>query len=513
MARVSNKSDLEKNKNLYFNEEPQIAFRFDSQLNFDEEYFYGSRPKIELLQRLLIIDLWGSIRANIPNYLYGFKGRTRHFYDYKFSSGVIRLPPNMSNSLTEDSKINLNKRALNRDVAIFSFIKNTLLESGKVTNKRSDSMFFNINKLDINTVKSSELETILSKQFVSVLDKTPPKGISNYMSMHDYVSFAPYWWPNESTPSGLPYVRRDGYWRNECTLYSKESITNDRSALQLLIDRLTTLSIGYKFYKDEVLLNYISGQISHWFINDETKMNPNLKFSQTRRGIAKEHNYGIIDFKDIFYLLSSIKLINHELQDKKDFYYEGFKYWLTEYKYWLLNSEMAQKESCTHNNHATCYFLQLASIEAFLDNKNDLFKTYIQTNMHLIKQISNEGKQTAELKRTLSKHYVTFNLQQFLNLNLIFKNSLNLSYFDNDSKDNKLIKAIIWLYESKDKWAYKQIKNFDNNRLDVLFHLAKNNSNILDKYIPDNALIPINELPNKFEQGAGIPLFWKETLT
>ena len=513
MARVSNKSDLEKNKNLYFNEEPQIAFKFDSQLSFDEKYVYGSRPKIELLQRLLIIDLWGSIRANIPNYLYGFKDRTRHFYDYKFSSGVIRLPPNMSNSFTEDSKINLNKRALNRDVAIFSFIKNTLLETGKVTKKESDSMFFNLNKLNSQTVKSSELETILNKQFVSVLDKIPPKDISNYIDMHDYVSFAPYWWPNESTNSGLPYVRKDGYWRNECTLYSKESITNDRSALQLLIDRLTTLSIGYKVHKDPDLLNYISGQISHWFINDETKMNPNLKFSQTRRGIAKEHNSGVIDFKDIFYLLSSIKIINQELQEKKDFYYEGFKYWLTEYKYWLLNSEMAQKESCTPNNHATCYLLQLASIEAFLDNKNDLFKTYIQTNIHLIQQISNDGKQPRELNRTLSKHYVTFNLQQFLNLNLIFKNSLNLSYFDNDSKDNKLIKAIIWLYESRNQWEYEQINHFDNIRLDVLFHIAKNSSSILNEYIPNNALIPISELPSKFEQGAGIPLFWKETLT
>ena len=80
--------------------------------------------------------------------------------------------------------------------------------------------------------------------------------------------------------------------------------------------------------------------------------------------------------------------------------------------------EMAQKESCTPNNHATCYFLQLASIEAFLNNKNDLFKTYIRTNIHLIQQISNEGKQPGELNRTLSKHYATFNLQQFLNLNL-----------------------------------------------------------------------------------------------
>ena len=41
----------------------------------------------------------------------------------------------------------------------------------------------------------------------SVMHKklTPPSG-----DKHDYMSFAPYWWPDPSTPDGLPYIRRDG---------------------------------------------------------------------------------------------------------------------------------------------------------------------------------------------------------------------------------------------------------------------------------------------------------------
>ena len=57
-------------KALNYIEEPQIGFRSNSKLKFDNNYYYGSRPKIELLQRLQIIDTWGSIRANIPNYLW-----------------------------------------------------------------------------------------------------------------------------------------------------------------------------------------------------------------------------------------------------------------------------------------------------------------------------------------------------------------------------------------------------------------------------------------------------------
>src|SRR5437588_2111836 len=34
---------------------------------------------------------------------------------------------------------------------------------------------------------------------------TPPSG-----DKHDYMSQAPYFWPNPRTPNGLPYIRRDG---------------------------------------------------------------------------------------------------------------------------------------------------------------------------------------------------------------------------------------------------------------------------------------------------------------
>src|SRR3954467_3401954 len=42
---------------------------------------------------------------------------------------------------------------------------------------------------------------------VSVMDKgiTPPSG-----DKHDYMSQAPYWWPDPSKPGGRPYIRRDG---------------------------------------------------------------------------------------------------------------------------------------------------------------------------------------------------------------------------------------------------------------------------------------------------------------
>ena len=41
----------------------------------------------------------------------------------------------------------------------------------------------------------------------TVMDKTqvPASG-----DKHDYLSLAPYWWPNPQTSDGLPYIRIDG---------------------------------------------------------------------------------------------------------------------------------------------------------------------------------------------------------------------------------------------------------------------------------------------------------------
>ena len=158
------------------------------------------------------------------------------------------------------------------------------------------------------------------------------------------------------------------------------------------------------------------------------------------------------------------------------------------------------------------YYLQKASIEGFLNNTKELFNIYIQASLLIMNSIDDKGRQPNELVRTITKHYCTFNLQQFLNLNYLLNNTIKQSFFDNESEDNKLILAIKWLYEERKKWNYKQIKVMDEDRIDVLFHIAKDQSKFLDEFIKTNSIKPIKELPDNFEQGAGIPLYWKEIL-
>ena len=48
-------------------------------------------------------------------------------------------------------------------------------------------------------VSSDKVYTITGKEIL------PPSG-----DKHDYMSMAPYWWPDETKPDGLPYKYRDG---------------------------------------------------------------------------------------------------------------------------------------------------------------------------------------------------------------------------------------------------------------------------------------------------------------
>jgi hypothetical protein len=66
-----------------------------------------------------------------------------------------------------------------------------------------------------NTDASAEIRKLIRKadklvaagSTYSVIKKSPTPLSGD---KHDYMSQAPYWWPDPSKPNGLPYIRRDG---------------------------------------------------------------------------------------------------------------------------------------------------------------------------------------------------------------------------------------------------------------------------------------------------------------
>ena len=95
-----------------------------------------------------------------------------------------------------------------------------------------------------------------------------------------------------SVPSGSSPVVKINFDSLEINSVNKKTLVNSvkRAILKLGNPEITTSS-----YKN----------IKVWFLDKNTKMNPNMEYSQMCGYIGT----GLIDFKDMYYLIDSIKLI------------------------------------------------------------------------------------------------------------------------------------------------------------------------------------------------------------
>src|SRR5215470_10508810 len=89
---------------------------------------------------------------------------------------------------------------------------------------------------DVARAARSEADKAMSVGPFSVMQKnaTPPSG-----DKHDYMSLAPYFWPNPNTPDHLPYVRRDGERNPEITQIA------DHDNMSKMCGAARALALGY----------------------------------------------------------------------------------------------------------------------------------------------------------------------------------------------------------------------------------------------------------------------------
>jgi hypothetical protein len=104
---------------------------------------------------------------------------------------------------------------------------------------------------------------------------------------HDFFSEGDYWWPDPKNPGG-PYIQRDG-------MSNPDNFGDHRRYLMQLSVQVPALIAAWKITKDRRFADHAVRHLNAWFVNKDTRMNPNLQYSQAIHGRATGRGTGIID--------------------------------------------------------------------------------------------------------------------------------------------------------------------------------------------------------------------------
>ncbi len=285
-----------------------------------------------------------------------------------------------------------------------------------------------------------------------VTNKTliPPSG-----DKHDYISIAPYRWPNPNTADGSPWIVKDG----EINPMTRGNDT-DYIRLTEMFSSIENLSMSYFFTEDLKYAQKIKTILNSWFIDEATKVNPNIKYGQGIPGEVEGRRAGMIEWRRISTVLTAIQiLVADGLMENKQL--KILDKWLLDYYTWIKTDEMGIENDNGNQNHSTCYDYQMVGLARYLGLDSEA-KSRLEAakTKRIAIQFDPDGKQPLELGRTKSIHYCTMNLKV---MTIVAEMGIPLgvdlwNYSTPDGRSMK--KALEFLRpfaEGDAEWTYKQI--------------------------------------------------------
>lgn len=303
---------------------------------------------------------------------------------------------------------------------------------------------------------------------VSVMEKKeiPPSG-----SKHDYMSLAPYHWPDPSKKDGLPYMRKDGETNPEVKLYK------DKEYLPSLCEHLLVLSIAHHFSGKEVYAKHAMKLIRVWFLDTATRMNPNMNFGQAIKGVNQGRGAGLIDGRNLIKAIEAIGLLwANKAVSKEE--HTAMQQWFADFLNWMQTSKIGQEELAAPNNHGAWYDALRLSIAIYTNQLPHAKEIVVNAQKRLTAQMDPTGRFPLEMARTTSFHYSVFVVDAFLKI-AAMSQKVNLDFWGFKAPNgNSLPKAVDALlpYLNKQKaWDGPQIKPFDDQEAIPFLSIAASN--------------------------------------
>tara|TARA_B100000809_G_scaffold19840_3_gene17486 strand:- start:5379 stop:6623 length:1245 start_codon:yes stop_codon:yes gene_type:complete len=219
-------------------------------------------------------------------------------------------------------------------------------------------------------------------------------------TQHDFFSEGDYWWPDPKNPDGR-YIRRDGQT-------NPDNFIAHRISLMRLSDIIGTLTSAYMITHDDKYAAHAVVHLKAWFVDEKTRMNPNLLYGQAIKGRHTGRSIGIID---------TIHLVEVALGAKYLFKSDAFtsevqaevKAWFRTYLTWINSHKYGLREKFQPNNHSVCWSMQAATFAYLVDDQEMLkwIRQHFKDNFIKVMMDQNGGF-PQELRRTKPYGYSLF---------------------------------------------------------------------------------------------------------
>lgn len=226
---------------------------------------------------------------------------------------------------------------------------------------------------------------------------------------NDFYSNGDYWWPNPNTTNGLPYVQRDGET-------NPGNFVAHRQAIRTLKDAVAALGAAYKITGDDKYAKKAAELLKVFFLDEKTKMNPNLQYAQAIPGVSHGRGIGIIDSLHLIEIPKAVEAMEKSPAFSPEID-NGLKKWFADYVTWMTTSRNGSDEAKAANNHSVAFWLQVAVFAEFTgDEKNLAECRHRFRDVFVPMQMGQDGSFPRELARTKPYGYSIFQLDNMATL-------------------------------------------------------------------------------------------------
>ncbi|KAF8633931.1 hypothetical protein AX15_001115 [Amanita polypyramis BW_CC] len=245
-----------------------------------------------------------------------------------------------------------------------------------------------------------------------------------------------------ATWTACPYVVRDGEVNPDVRTL------NGPGAINSMSQAVVYNGVAHALTQSSEYSQNIVRFVETFFLNPETRMNPNMDYGQVVRGPGPNGCTGtftgILDLRGMVKVSNSIMILRalngSDWPRAKD---ETMKNWVSQYSSWLIASQIGKVAASRPNNHASFYVAQKAVLQLFIGDPNsatDSLDKFFKTTFS--DQIARSGEQPFEATRTRPFHYRCFNLEALIVLAKI-GDELDLDLWNAKSKYGATIQTAV----------------------------------------------------------------------